>query len=406
MQRFKSWTLTDVLNDVWLDSFSAGNDSLRLPTPHDWSIRKRTLKGGLRDGVDLIDVHNGALSYSILPTRGMGLWRGEYRGNFLGWRSPVFGPVHPKFVNQEALGGIGWLHGFDEWLCRCGLSSNGPPGEDTFTDKKGKTRGVKLTLHGPIANRPAHFVEVRVNLDPPHELSVIGHVEEAGLFCPHLHLTSTTTTIPGSNRLVIHDLVENRASEPTEMQLLYHCNVGPPFLEPGSRVVAPIREMSPLTPRAAEGIETHETYGGPTTGFAEQVYCYDLVTDSSGKTLALLYNAAADRGMAVRFNRNELPCFTVWKNTGALEDGYVTGLEPATNYPNFKAFERQKERVRELPPGGKWEATWSIELFDTAAGVSGALAEIVSLQAHAKPTIHPKPAPRFSALARGLGFQQ
>ena len=50
MQRFKTWTLTDVRGDVWLDSFAAGNDTLHLPTPHDWSVRKRTLRGGLRDG--------------------------------------------------------------------------------------------------------------------------------------------------------------------------------------------------------------------------------------------------------------------------------------------------------------------------------------------------------------------
>src|SRR5437016_1201496 len=201
MTRYKTWTLTDVRGDVWLDSFAVGPDSLHLPTPHDWSLRKRTLRGGLRDGVDLIEVHNGALSFCVLPTRGMSLWRGAYRSSYLGWRAPVLGPVHPKFVNQEALGGIGWLQGFDEWLVRCGLSSMGPPGEDVAKRR--------VTLHGPIANRPAHFVEARVNLDPPHELSVIGHVEESGLFLPHLHLTVTLTTVPGSNRLVIHDEVEN-----------------------------------------------------------------------------------------------------------------------------------------------------------------------------------------------------
>ncbi|HEV3236209.1 MAG TPA: hypothetical protein VGZ25_04435 [Gemmataceae bacterium] len=34
MTRTKSYSLTDIANDVWLDSFSVGNDSLRLPTPH------------------------------------------------------------------------------------------------------------------------------------------------------------------------------------------------------------------------------------------------------------------------------------------------------------------------------------------------------------------------------------
>lgn len=388
MTRYKSWTLTDVVNDLWVDSFAVSNDSLRLATPHDWSIRKRTLRGGKRDGIDLIEVHNGALSYALLPTRGMGIWRGEYRGNFLGWRAPVTGPVHPQFVPQEARGGIGWLHGFDELLCRCGLASNGPPGLDGSTP---------LTLHGRIANSPAHFVEVRVNLDPPHELSVIGHVEESGLFLPHLHLTATVTTVPGSNRLVIHDVIENRSAQPAEMQLLYHCNVGPPFLEPGSRIVAPIRELAPLTPRAAEGIDTFETYGPPTVGFAEQVYVYDPVADSHGRTLALLYNRKADRGVALRWNRTELPCFTVWKNTGAVEDGYVTGIEPATNYPNFKTFERQQGRVKLLPPAGKWECTWSIEGLDTADAVEHVLEEIAKLQAHSPKTVHRTPQAKYSA---------
>lgn len=397
MTRHKSWILTDTTSDVWLDHFAVSNDSLRLATPHDWSIHKCTLHGGLRDGVDLVAVHNGALSFSLLPTRGMGLWRGEYRGNLLGWRAPLIGPVHPKFVHLDDRGGLGWLGGFDEWLCRCGLASNGPPGEDVSTDKAGRTVRSKLTLHGRIANLPAYYVEVRINLDPPHELSVVGQVEEAALFFPHFCLTSTFTTVPGSNRLVLHDVVENRAAEPAELQMLYHCNLGPPFLEAGSRIVAPIREVAPLTPRAAESMATFDTYPGPTPGFTEQVYCYDLLSDPAGRTLALLYNFAADHGLALRWNRNELPCFTVWRNSAAVEDGYVTGLEPGTNYPNFKCFERQHGRVRLLPPGGRWECSWSIEVFDTAAEVAKVLAEVVALQAHARPIIHATPQAKFSA---------
>jgi hypothetical protein len=398
MMRYKSWTLTDTLHDVWLDQFATGNDRLAFG-PGEWSIRKRTLRGGLRDGVDIIDVDNGALSYSILPTRGMGLWQGHYRGHHLGWRSPVRGPVHPRHVEQAGRGGLGWLAGFDEWLCRCGLSSNGPPGEDVHTDRGGREHRDVLTLHGRIANLPAHFVEARVNLDAPHELIVIGQVEESMLFSPRLLLTTTYTTVPGSNRAVIHDVVENRGGAPAELQLLYHCNVGAPFLEAGSRVVMPVREVSPITPRAAEGMDTLDTLAGPVAGFAEQVYCYDLLPDAAGRTLAMLYNAAADRGLVLRVNHHELPCFTVWKSTVALEDGYVTGLEPAANYPNFKTFERQQGRVPVLVPGGRWECTWSMEVHDTKSGVAEVLKEIVSLQAHAKAIIHRTPHAKFSAAA-------
>ena len=399
MTRYKTWILTDAHGDVWLDSFSASNDSLRLPTPHDWSIRKRTLRGGLRDGIDLIEVHNGAFSYSILPTRGMGLWHADYHGLALGWRAPVEGPVHPKYVNLADRGGLGWLAGFDELLCRCGLSFNGPPGEDVWTDASGATQKALLTLHGRIANLPASAVEVSVSLDPPYELSVMGVVEESALFFPQLQLTATYTTIPGSNRVVIHDRVTNRGARPAEMQLLYHANFGPPFLEAGSRLLAPIKEMCPLTPRAAEGIGTHETYGPPTPGFAEQVYVYELLPDNRGMTLALLMSAAADKAVCLRFPTQQLPCFTAWKNTMAMEEGYVTGLEPATNYPNFKTFERKNGRVRVLPPGGTWDCRWSIEVADTAAGVVALQKDVASLQAHAKAMIHRGPVARFSAQA-------
>src|SRR5439155_25967678 len=166
-----------------------------------------------------------------------------------------------------------------------------------------------LTLHGRIANQPAHFVEVRVGLDPPHEITVLGWVEEGGLFFPHLQLTASATTVPGSNRVVVHDTVENRGATPAEMQLLYHNNVGAPFLEAGSRVLVPVREMAPRDPRAAEGAATWDTYGGPVAGYAEQVFYCDPLGDAAGRTLALLYNRAADRGLVLRYSRKELPCF-------------------------------------------------------------------------------------------------
>jgi hypothetical protein len=396
VMRYQSWILTDLAHDLWVDSFGISNETVRLATPHPWSIRKRTLRGGQRDGVDVIEVHNGALAFTLLPTRGMGLWRGEYRGSTLGWRAPLLGPVHPRHVNLAERGGLGWLTGFDELVCRCGLASNGPPGEDVWTDKAGRTQREPLTLHGRIANLPAHLVEVRVHLDPPYELTVIGQVAESALFAPHFNLTASYSTIPGSNRVVVHDVVDNRGALPAEMQLLYHCNLGAPFLEAGSRVLLPVREMAPRDPRAAEGVATWDTFGGPVAGFAEQVYLFDLLEDAGGRTLAMLYNRAADHGLVLRMNRRELPCFTVWRNTAALEDGYVAGLEPATNYPNFRTFERQQGRVATLAAGGRWQSTWSLEIHDNAASVAAVQKEIASLQAHAPAVVHPAPVARFS----------
>ncbi len=388
MSRIKTWVLTDTLHDVWLDNFSTGAETTNLPKAHGWSVRKRALKGGPRDGVDLIEVDNGELSYAVIPTRGMSLWRGDYRGLALGWRAPIQGPVHPSHVNLHDRGGIGFLYGFDELLVRCGLSSFGPPGDDN---------GEQLTLHGRIGNLSAHRVEVTINLDPPHEISVIGEVDEGGLFSGHLRLKATYTTIPGSNRVMIHDVVENLSAHPAEMQMLYHTNLGPPFLEAGSRILAPTKQMCPMTARAAESIDTYESYIGPTPGYAEQVYAYQLAGDDSRRSLALLCDSRGERACCVRFSLNELPCFTVWKNCLAVEDGYVTGLEPGTSFPNFRSFEREKGRVPKLQPGGKWETTWSMEVCDTRESVEALLQEVAQLQAKSPAKIHKKPFSEMTA---------
>jgi hypothetical protein len=372
-------TLTDVDRDVWVDAFHTGSAELGVAAPLPWSVRKRTLRGGPRDGVDLIEVDNGALKFAVLPTRGMGLWRGSYRGTPLGWQAPVVGPVHPKLVDQSARGGLGWLTGFDEWLCRCGLAWCGPPGDDN---------GFPLTLHGRIANTPAHRVEVAIQRQPPHALSVFGQVEEGGLFYPRLRLTTTYTTHPGSNKLTVHDVVENCSATPAEVQLLYHCNNGPPLLGEGGRVRVPVREVTPLTDWAAEGVKTWDAFAGPVAGFAEQVYACVPASGEGGKTLAVLHDPVGERGLALRWDVWQLPYFTLWKNTAAVEDGYVTGLEPATCFPTFKAKERAAGRVVTLPPAGRWETNWSIEAFDTAAAVADAVAEVDLIQAHVEAVIH------------------
>src|ERR1700722_4263755 len=125
-----TFTLTDVAHDLWVDAFSITAAELGSTSPTPWGVTKRTLRGGRRDGVDLIQVDNGVLSFSVLPTRGMGIWKGQIAGDPLGWESPVRdGPVNPKFVNLMNNGGLGWLEGFDELLVRCGLENNGAPYE-------------------------------------------------------------------------------------------------------------------------------------------------------------------------------------------------------------------------------------------------------------------------------------
>ncbi len=310
----------------------------------------------------------------------------------MGWRSPVRdGPVHPGLVDLNARGGLGWLRGFDELMARCGLESNGPPVFDA---------GGKLihTLHGRIATIPAHHVSVHVDDKPPHAITVEGHVDECELFFAQFRLVSKITTVPGSNRLTIRDEIHNRHDAPAGFQLLYHWNFGPPQLEEGSRFVAPIAEMCPRDQPSTEGIEQYDVYGPPTPGFAEKVYLCRLAAGDDGQTLVLLRNQAGDKGVALRFDPRQLPCFTMWKCTQGLREGYVTGLEPAVNYPNPHAFEEARGRVLTLPPGGTYQAETSLEVLSNGTEVAVVEAEVRAVQKRAgAPILHDRPVEPFTA---------
>ncbi len=383
-----TFTLTDVSHEVWIETLTVDAAEMGLAVTSPWSVSKRRLQGGRRDGVDLIVVDNGALRFAIVPTRGMGLWKGFYQGNFLGWESPITdGPVHPGLVNLPGPGGIGWLDGFDELMARCGLENNGAPFEE------GRTL---FGLHGKIANAPASFVAVHVDPDPPHAITIEGHVDEARLFGPQLRMETRYETIPGSNRLVVRDEIVNLKDQPGEFQLLYHWNLGPPFLDAGARFVAPTRTMAPRDARAQEGIDSHDVYGPPEPGYAEQVYFHDLHEGpDGGPTLAMLRNAVGDKGVVLRFRKDQLPAFTLWKNTGGLRDGYVTGLEPATNFPNPRPIEKERGRVVTLPPGGRYVAETVLEILATAEEVRAVEAEVAQIRDHSAPTIHRTPTEPF-----------
>ncbi|HTI50184.1 MAG TPA: aldose 1-epimerase family protein [Planctomycetaceae bacterium] len=379
------FSLSDVARGLWHERFAvAAGQEIKLAGSDGWSVEKRTLRGGVSEGVEVVDLNNGRLAVSILPTRGMGIWRGTCDGLELGWKSPVAQPVHPAFVNALDRGGIGWLAGFNEWICRCGLDLNGPPGPDG-------------TLHGRIANIPAHQVDVAIDTAGPGTISVTGVVDEAMMFGPNLRLISTLETVAGSNRFTIIDEITNRRGVPAELELLYHINTGRPFLEPGARCVVPAIEVAPRDPRAAEGVGTYDTLAAPQAEYAEQVYYFELAAGKDSRTAALLRNAHGDKGISLHFDRRELPHFTLWKNTQAEEDGYVCGLEPATNFPNLKGFERQQGRVIRLPPGGKYTIRLEVAVHSTADGVREIEKEIARLQGGRELRIHRQPREGWSA---------
>jgi galactose mutarotase-like enzyme len=384
----RTWILTDLEQDTFIEQISVGPDQVGGAATG-YSVNKRILRGGRRDGVDAVEIDNGRFRFVVLPTRGMGLWRAWLADMVLGWKSPVKGPVHPALVPLGEPGGLGWLSGFDEFMCRCGLENNGAP-------EFGPNGTLRYGLHGRIANSPAHHVELTVDGDQG-TISLTGVVDETRLFFNKMRLTSTVTTRVGEPGLTISDTVTNLSAEPGELQLLYHTNFGLPLASGGAKAILPVRRMAPRDAVAVENVPQWDTYDPEIPGSQEVVFFFDLAARDDGSTQALLRSAAGDRGVSLKFNKRQLPCFTLWKNRQAAADGYVTGLEPAINFPNGRAFEKASGRVAVLAPGESRTYEMTIEAHPDRAAVEAAERAVAAIQGNVKPEILAKHDPAWSA---------
>ncbi len=385
-------TLTSVERNVHLDTWQITDRDLDAKSTAHWSVHKYTLHGGKQEGVDVVVVDNGVLQFTVIPTRGMDVFKVVLGDVRLGWDSPVKEIVHPQYINLQSRGGLGWLEGFNEWMVRCGLEYAGHPGKDKFINNTGDQAEMDLTLHGKIANIPASEVEVVIDRELPHRIRVRGRVDERMFYGPKLELWTEISTTPGSSSWRIEDTVKNHGAYDQEFQIIYHSNYGPPLLEKGAHFVGAVQQITPFNAHAAESVSEYDVYTAPTKGFVEQVYCLRPYADTHGRTMMMLQNAAGDRALSMQFSVEQLPFFSLWKNTTALEEGYVTGLEPGTGFPYNRGVERKAGRVPKLKPGQSRSFALDFTIHTGKADVDKAFHQIKTIQGDRKTQVDQKPA--------------
>lgn len=364
-----------VLSDSGIGSreedWSISSSDLGIATELFFTVSKHILHGGKQDGVELIEIDNGIMTITVIPTRGMSIFKVHSEDVTLGWTSPVEEIVHPAFIDLESRGGLGWLDGFNEMLVRCGYEWTGHPGMD---------EGRLLSLHGRAGNTPASKVMVVIDDEPPHRIRVRGQVNEKVFKFVNYETWTEVSTEPGSHSFAITDTLTNQADYAHEYQVIYHGNFGPPLLEEGSTFLAPVKSVAPFNDDAAQDIETWTTYLGPTQDYGEQVYNVVPYADAEGWTTVMLRNKHGDRGVKLEYDTRTLPYFTLWKNTDTEKEGYVTGLEPGTGYAYTRAIEREGGRVPTLAAGESRSFRLTYTILSTEEAVSAAEREISDLQ--------------------------
>jgi hypothetical protein len=377
-----AWEQVLIDSDTPAKNWRVTSDELGIKAPQPFTVSMRTLHGGRQEGVSLIEIDNGAMQITVIPTRGMNVLEAVAGDVRLGWDSPVDEVVNPANIELSSRGGLGWLEGFNELVTRCGYEWVGHPGEDN---------GELLTLHGRAANIPASRVVLEIDEKPPYAIRLRGELEEKAFKKVDFSIMTELSTEPGRNGFSLHDTLTNQGDYAKEYQALYHTNFGTPLLEEGARFVAPVKQVSPFNAKAGKELDDWQAYRGPTPDYDETVYNVVPYANEQGETLTMLHNRDAELGVSVGFNTRELPVFSLWKNTDTEKQGYVTGLEPGTSYSYNRAYQRPMGLVPTVEPGEQKHFHVSYELLVNKAAVEDARSRIEAIQGDRKTEVRQEP---------------
>ncbi len=383
----KTVTIVDAENRVYLDSLDIQDSVATSAGIFSFRVIKKRLHGGVQEGVDVVEIEAGELRFTVLLTRAMNVLNASYCDVELKWDSPVKGPVHPAFVPIFAPNGCGWLEGFCEWIARCGLESNGAPEFDS--------NGVlKYPLHGRLSNLPARKVELTICAQTGR-IILSGGTLETSVFGRRFLFKTVYSVNVGSSKLLVRDSVTNLASVTDEFELLYHINTGYPLITPGARFYAAFEKMCPRDGNAVAELGEWDVYTQPIPGRPETCYLFDLAADEQGETSVVLADETGNKGFSLSFNKEEFPYFTLWKTQRPNGDIYVTGVEPAINFPNTRTFERNNGRVMTIESGETKSFSFEFDFMSGSDRIDAAVDYVRRLQKGAAGEIIPTPIPQW-----------
>jgi hypothetical protein len=129
------------------------------------------------------------------------------------------------------------------------------------------------------------------------------------------------------------DVVENRGFLPTEHMLLYHMNIGYPFVDEGSEFIAPVAGPPKLLFGTAD-VNDRESWGrfiAPQRNWVQQTFEHDMVPDADGRVEVAIFNPRlfGGTGLSVSYDHRVMPNYIEWRMMG--EGQYAVGVEPCSN---------------------------------------------------------------------------
>ena len=327
-------------------------------------IRQVTCGEGRSSGLKMYDIKNECLQFQVMCDKCLDVSGLSYKGvnmNFLS-KPGLQGRNHYDTNGQEALrsimGGLFFTAGLEN-ICA------------PYENETGS-----YPMHGRIRTTPAEQIssEETWETDGLH-LKVSGTMREAELFGENMVLRRSIETVMGQKSIRVTDEIENEAFRDEPLMILYHINLGYPFLSPDLKLYIPTRRVTPRdeTSKGHEGDYDH--MDEPRENEPEYVFIHDMKVTKEKHTWVLAVNEKQGLGLKIEYDTKNLPYFMEWKSTGAGD--YVIGLEPSNSSVYGRAYHEERKNLHMLRP---FEKERNELIFTVLDGKEEIAAEIEKFQ--------------------------
>lgn len=260
--------------------------------------RSIVLNEGEAKGKNLIDVYNGVLECLISVDNGLDITSLKYRGVNISYLSKM--GINSKLDDfpYRFEGGL---------LYTCGL--------DNIGTMNGKFK------HGMYHLKKAILTKKIVN---ENEIIIEGEVFDNKFFEQNLKLKRTIKFNYLFSKFYIEDEVLNIGYEEAKYCLLYHFNLGYPFLDENCEIKFGNENIVAKTEIANKNISRQKMFETPCDNSIEEVfYCLN------NNGLVEVFNKKSKLKFKLKYDSSLLPIIAQWKSYKSGD--YALGLEPSTS---------------------------------------------------------------------------
>lgn len=293
-------------------------------------VRRITVAEGRGKGTDLFRITNHAgLDFDVLIDRCMGIGSLRADGQLISYTSET-GIVHPSYYDKD---GFGWLRSFGGgFLATCGLSQVGEPCEGHG-------------LHGRVDSIPAEQVSWRRWWENDVLWAeVSGIMYEVSHQGEYLSLRRRIRICHNEKKIWLEDTVENHGSSERPFMLLYHVNLGAPFLRPGTKVTLPENQIQCFDDTARSHTAFCEAV--PDVGETPLDLLWLHHTAAAPKQTVTVDNGT--RKLTMTYSSDTLPILGQWELLQNRD--YVLALEPTNTHLQGQAWEKENGKLQYLAP--------------------------------------------------------